>query len=87
MLLSILGSTGLGLVWGWLGGHLLHHERPTHRAIFAFALATLLFVVCVRWMSGWREAVFFLGVALVSFLLHGAWRQELRKQFETSNSK
>jgi len=87
MLLSILGSAGIGLVYGWLGGNLFHRENTTHRATLIFALVTLAFSAAVRWMSGWREMIFFLAVALFSFLLHGAWRQELRRQFESSNSK
>ena len=87
MLLAIMGSAGLGLVWGWLGGSLLNHERSTYRAVLAFVLASTTVLIGVRWLSGWREVGYFLCVAAFSLLLHAAWYQELRRIIESSNSE
>lgn len=87
MLLLALGGTGIGLVWGWLAGRFLQDEPPLLRTILALLLSTLAIVALVWWMSSWKGAVFFSGATVISFLFHVAWREGLRKQFESGNSK
>lgn len=79
MLISTLGSSGIGLVWGWLVGRLNDRLRRPNRNVLAACLATLAISSELFWID-WRVLPFFLGAALFAFLIHMAWRYELRNR-------
>jgi hypothetical protein len=82
---TTLGGVGFGLVWGWLSASLTARERLTIRLIIAVFLATLILAGLLWWASGWRGLAFFLGMGLLSFLLHAGWRHQLRRNLGSSN--
>lgn len=81
MLITWLGSVGLGLVWGWLLGSLGGRVRRPLLVGWSTSLATLLVATLVLMITDRRELWFFLGATALSLLLHLAWRQELRRRF------
>jgi hypothetical protein len=87
MVHTILGSVGVGLVWGWLAGGLEGRLRHPLRAFPAIALATSAILVQIGYQVDWRGAAFLLGAAIFSFLIHVGWRRELRKRFGLLSQK
>lgn len=84
MIITLLGSAGVGFVWGWLVAAIFGSaQRPILNAL-VLTLATLLILIEVVWLAGWRSAAFLLGAAGMAFLVHIIWR---RTVFETSSSK
>ncbi len=84
---SLLGSTALGLVWGWLiGGRGERFVRPV-RILLALGSATLLLTVEVLALVGWRSVPFFLGACMLALLLHLGWRRDLRSRYEMADKR
>jgi hypothetical protein len=81
MLITLLGSIGIGLVWGWLIGPLGDRPRRKFLNVLTVSAATLSLAGLVYWFAGWQGTVFFLGPMTLAFLLHLGWRQELRRRF------
>lgn len=82
--MTIMGSIGLGLVWGWLLvliGRDVPGKRPL-RHFLAALLATILQMVLVIWLTDWMDGMIFMGTAVFSFTLHLAWRTKLRNEAE-----
>ncbi len=81
MLITVFGSIGIGLVWGWHIGPF--GDRPRRKLLNALTVsaATLLLAGLVYWLAGWQETVFFLGFTTLAFLLNLGWRRELRRRF------
>lgn len=84
MLITQLGSIGIGMVWGWLLGSLEGRVRQHQLVGWATSLATLLASTVVFLFTDKRGLWFFLGATALSLLLHLAWRQELRRRFGES---
>lgn len=77
MLIPLLGSLGIGFVWGWVLGY---RGRWTGRRLFHgmfLAAATLLITAEVVVMAGWRAALCFLVGSSLSTLLHFSWQHKL----------
>lgn len=85
MLITWLGSVGIGLVWGWLLGSLGGRVQRPQLIGWATSLATILAAFVVLMFADRRGLWFFLGATALSLLLHLAWRQELRRRFGVSN--
>lgn len=81
MSITLLGSIGIGLVWGWLIGPFGDRPRRKFFNVLAVSAATLLLAGLVYWVAEWQQAVFFLGFTALAFLVHLSWRQELRRRF------
>ena len=85
MLITTLGSIGLGLVWGWLMGSLSGRGGRLLLNGLALSTATLVIAIEVFLLAGWRALTPFLGAAAFTLLLHVLWRRELRKRFGLPN--
>jgi len=77
MLITLLGSIGVGLVWGWLIAPVPGSGRKRILTVFLLGVATALLLAEVVWLAGWRSAAFVLGAAGIAFLIHRCWRQVL----------
>lgn len=77
MLITLLGSTGVGLVWGWLLAGVSGSGRKPILNVLLLCIATALLLLEVLWLAGWRSAVFVLGAAGIAFLIHRGWRRVL----------
>lgn len=80
--MALLGSLGLGLVWGWwlvLIGR-TGWPRPL-RSLFTLIFPTLLLLVLLWSMADGVTAVLFLAAVIVSLFIHLAWRQKLAQAF------
>jgi hypothetical protein len=84
MLTTLLGSIGFGLVWGWLLGML---DRTPLRAVTSAwaSAATLLLGAVVYFFARSPGTIFFLGVAILTLLLHLGWRRHLSRRFSPLN--
>ncbi len=82
--MTVAGSVGMGLVWGWLLV-LIWRDVPGKRPLrhfLATLLATILLIVLVAWLTDWIHGSVFMGTAVFSFTLHLAWRTKLRNETE-----
>jgi hypothetical protein len=84
--LTIFGSLGTGLVWGWLLGWV---ARPLARQavrelahLLRFSLTAIFGTACLGgavWaFSGWTGLISMLAGATLTFCLHVAWRNTLQ---------
>jgi len=80
MLLLILGSIGVGIVWGWLAGGLEGHVRRYLLTVVVVLVASLALGWLVFGYSSWHGTAFFSVAAVLAFLAHVAWRRMLRRQ-------
>lgn len=85
MLFQILGSTGIGLVWGWLISNLEGRAIRRLRTIFTIFGATLAFCLVVFGYISWAGVASFLGATVLAFLFHSALNIELRAQRRQAN--
>ncbi|MEJ2746756.1 MAG: hypothetical protein P8183_02390 [Anaerolineae bacterium] len=82
--MTIAGSVGTGLVWGWLIV-LIWRDVPGKRPlrhIIASLAATLLASCLFIWLTDWIHLLVFGGTAVFAFTLHLAWRTRLRNEAE-----
>ena len=78
MVITYLGSIGLGLTWGWwLGGT----PKPPEKWIsYLFqVLFTLLFAAEVYLFLNWGEVIAFSVAVLLSYLVHQLWLRSLAR--------
>lgn len=85
MLITTMGSVGLGLVWGWLMGSLSGRGGRLLRNGLALGAATMVFAVEVILLAGWQAVVVFLGATALALLSCVLWRRELRRRFGLPN--
>ena len=78
MHIPVLGSAGLGLVWGWLAGRLGGRARRPWLDAALLSAASVLLAGEVLWLTDGRALLLFAGAALPALWLHLAWRHELR---------
>jgi hypothetical protein len=81
MLITLLGSIGVGMVWGWLLAGVSGSGRKPILNVLLLSVATTLLLAEVLWLAGWRSAVFLLGAAGMAFLIHRCWRRVLYNRF------
>lgn len=81
MLIAMLGSLGLGLVWGWLIG-ILSRFQPTRWLLqcLALGLATALLALETWLLVDWRAAVYFVAAATLALGAHLIWLYSLRRR-------
>ena len=82
----IMGGVGMGLVWGWLlilVWPVVPGKRP-FRNIAAIFLATTLVGFQHLLFTDWRQALVFLGTAVIGFSAHLAWRHRLQNEANRS---
>jgi F0F1-type ATP synthase assembly protein I len=72
MLISLLGSTGVGLVWGWLIAGVFNSGRKPILNVLLLIVASALLLAEVLWLAGWRSAV---------FQIHRCWQRVLYDRF------
>src|SRR5260370_39826759 len=81
MLIRLLGSVGVGLVWGWLIAGVSGSGRKPILNVLLLSVATALILAEVLWLAGWRSDAFLLGAAGIAFLIHRCWRRLLYNRF------
>jgi hypothetical protein len=85
--MTMIGSIGLGLVWGWLlilvGGRGVW-KRPFLTPLL-LSLATLLIAVYLLSFTNFPTMLIFLLAATVAAFFHLAWQHELRRRFSISS--
>jgi hypothetical protein len=77
--LTVIGSVGMGLVWGWLLVLVGWRAPRPFITIPALGLATLLTTLSLFLFTTWPTPLYFLAAALLTLIIHVSWRQELRK--------
>jgi hypothetical protein len=74
---QIIGSIGIGLVWGWLVGTLEGRVKRSLRGTIGAVASTLAVAVTVYGFEAWRGLVGFLIAAAVALLIHLSWRRSM----------
>lgn len=78
--LPILGSIGIGLVWGWLLGSLTYRVRRIRYAVLLVCLATLALGVVLVGFATWSSLPWFISALAIASLTHIGWRQRLTQR-------
>ena len=81
MPIAVLGSAGLGLVWGWLNGSIGRRVRHSPRTALMLGAATLLLGAEVLLLAGWRALLVYLAATALAVLCHLRWRRGLAARF------
>lgn len=76
---AILGSLGVGLMWGWLVGLVLPRSPG---AWVAVALATVALGAEVHGFLGDRALVWAGAAMIMSAMSHGLWKRWLRHRYD-----
>lgn len=76
---ALLGTAGMGLVWGWLVVQVIPSLRPSGWAIAGLAAASALMAFTVFRYLGGQAVVVSAAAALVASLAHGALIQDMRR--------
>ena len=84
MVTTLLGSIGVGLVWGWLLGGFGDTARGSLINVLSVLIATSLLLLEVYWLASWSGVGISLGALVLSLLLHLGWRRSLRQRFGQS---
>jgi len=83
MLISSIGSLGIGLMWGWLLVLLRGQaaaQRPSWRVLLILFLATAALSGLIAWLADGLTVLLFGGTAVISFIVHLAWRHALAER-------
>lgn len=83
MFITLLGSIGIGLVWGWLISRLDGSVHRVLSSVLAVGVSTLLLAAEIYLFSSWRGVFLFLSAVSLAWLLHLGWRRELRQRFDS----
>lgn len=86
MLITELGCTGIGLVWGWLIGNLFGRIENQILVGLTLCIASLILIIEVLIFAGLRDLTFFLSAGVLAFMLHIQWRKELINRFGAPTS-
>lgn len=84
MVITLLGSIGVGSVCGWLLGGIADTARNRFSNVLFIVAATLLLSTEVYLFASWSGAGLFLGALSLALLLHLGWRRSLRQRFNQS---
>lgn len=88
MLITQMGSVGMGLVWGWLlvlfGGR-LPIKRP-FLTFFLLLLATALAAYQLFRLTDFTHLILFLATTCAALLFHFMWRESLQKHRSQTNN-
>ena len=79
---TLLGSMGVGLVWGWLLGRVADTVPGSFSNVLFVLIATSLVLLEVYWLASWSAMGISSGALVLSFLLHLGWRRSLRQRFD-----
>jgi hypothetical protein len=83
---ALLGTVGIGLVWGWLVVQLIPSSRPSGWAIAGLvALSVVMFVAIFGLLSG-QAALIGVATALVAVLAHSAFTESLLRSRQRRKS-
>jgi hypothetical protein len=86
-ILPVLGSLGIGLVWGWLAAlipfTLPRLTRQNLKALTALGAGTISLAGIVIAFTGWRLALVFLSGAVIAYIIQYNWRNTLRRKLVT----
>lgn len=87
--MTMIGSIGMGLVWGWLlilvGGRGVW-KRP-FLTPFLLSLATLIITAYLFSFTDFSTSLLFLFAATVAAFFHLAWQHELRRRFSVPSTQ
>ena len=85
MLLTILGSIGIGLVWGWLLGHAFFFSKFGYLRLAGLLLGTAAAAVPSFLFAGMRGVVAFIAAAALTVWIRTSWSRELQRKAKILN--
>lgn len=85
MLLTILGSIGIGLVWGWLLGHTLFFSKFRYQRLAGLVVGTAAAAVPSFLFAGIRGVVGFVAAAALTIWIRTSWFRELQRKAKILN--
>jgi hypothetical protein len=81
VILSLLGSAGVGAVWGWLAGIAYGSSRLPQRSIPLLLLATAPVFWEISLVGGYDLLPVSAGASVSAFLIYTGWRSYLSRRF------
>ena len=81
VVLSLLGSAGVGAVWGWMAGMMYGNSRLPGRNIPLLLFGTVPVFFAVSLVGGPGLLPVTGGAAVSAFLVYSGWRSYLSRRF------
>jgi hypothetical protein len=81
ILAAMLGSTCMGLVWGWLIGSLGGRVYRLMTDCLALCFASILLAIVIFLLTDLLAMTLFLGASGLALFLHLEWRRSLSEHF------
>ena len=85
MPITLLGVTGIGLIWGWLSGRLLFWLSSMSYKGFVFGVESMLLSIQIYLFTDWLSLIFFWGATMFALMIHVGWLRRLRARFGLSD--
>ena len=79
MLISWLGGTSIGLVWGWTVGRLIGQPHRSLADGLTIGMGMILLSIQIRLLTDWRSLVLFFGGTMLALFIHLEWLRKLRR--------
>lgn len=76
--IALIGSAGLGAVWGWLLGMAEGNTLHPVKAVAALIFATAVIAAEVLALAGSKKLIAFGVATFLTLFLHIGWRRDLR---------
>ena len=77
--MALLGSIGIGIVFGWLAGMLKFRQKIFQQVLVVLVAAGLVLLEVIV-LAGWKAGLAAFGGGLAALFVHLVWRSELRQR-------
>jgi hypothetical protein len=79
MPISLAGSMGIGIVWGWVSCRINKASRLSMRGVVTLSLASLLEALAIFLLIELQAAISYLFALPFGFIIHFTWHARLRR--------
>lgn len=80
MLITSVGSAGVGLVWGWLMEQSVNQTRIQSFTKAVQGVGAVLLLIQMYLLADWLSPLVFILAALLSLIIHLGWLRWLRSR-------
>lgn len=81
MLILVLGSIGIGSMWGWYVGHSIGLTYISLIKALTIGLGLILLSIQISLLTNLFSCLFFLAATTTTLLIHVIWLRSLRARF------
>jgi hypothetical protein len=79
MSIVLVGSVGVGMVWGWLAGHMIFQRGNAIVKATILAVGTMVALMQIYLLSDMLSIPYFAFAVICTFIIHMGWVYKLRQ--------